>query len=61
MGITCEKHIHVADNLIMDDNQQSECEERGILEDYVQNYSPNVNGTATIRATSIRSGRLPRA
>jgi hypothetical protein len=39
--------------LIMNDDQKSEGEEWGVLEDNVESNSPDIYGTTAIRATSI--------
>lgn len=51
--ITCKKHVHVADDPIMDYYQHPKSEEGRVLENYIQSDAPNVNGAATVGATSI--------
>lgn len=51
-----KEHVHVGDDLVVNDDQQSKGEKRSILKNYVQEYSPSVNGAATVAGTE--RGRL---
>lgn len=47
---TRKEHIHVRDYLVVNNDQETEGEEWCVLEDYVQEDSPNVNVAATTGA-----------
>ena len=52
-----EKHVHVADDAVVHYEQQTETQERGVLQQNVQHDTPHVNGTAT--RTAARADSVP--
>lgn len=43
----CEKHVHVTDDPVMDDDEQSENQERSILQHDVHHNRAHIDRTAT--------------
>ena len=52
-----EKHVHIADDAIVRYEQQTEPQERSVLQQDVQHDTPHVNGTAT--RTAARADNVP--
>lgn len=54
--LTCKEHVHIANYIILEDNEQTECQKRGILEYNVKHNAPNIDAaTAVITAICRRS------
>jgi len=54
-NLTGEEDIHVVYNFVLEDNQQAESEEGGILQDHIENNAPNIYSTTAVLATVCMS------